>query len=68
MDIEVGGDAGDQPAAPDRHDDGVKLVQLSSKLDGHGPLPGDHARHRDVAGRLVHRDIGEPRRPRRANL
>ena len=45
----------------------MDLVAHAVRIDHQaGILPGDHARHADIAGRLVDRDVGDPRRPRRA--
>src|SRR6267154_6797572 len=45
----------------------MELVTNAVRIDHQtGILPGDYAGHTDIAGRLVDRDIGDPRRPRRA--
>ena len=42
--LDGAGDAGDQPAAADRHHQGVHLRQLLEDLQPHRPLAGDHQR------------------------
>ena len=56
-----------QRAAGRLDDVAVDLVADAVRIDHQaGILPGDHARHADIAGRLVDGDVGDPRRPRRA--
>ena len=46
----------------------VDLVAHAVRIDHQaGILPGHHARHADIAGRLVDGDVGDPGRPRRAD-
>ena len=40
--LQVHRDAGDQPAAPDRHNDSVEALQLRQHLERDGALAGDH--------------------------
>ena len=56
-----------QRAAGRLDDVAVDLVADAVRIDHQaGILPGDHARHADIAGRLVDGDVGDPGRPRRA--
>ncbi|MCY1413872.1 hypothetical protein D9M71_293090 [compost metagenome] len=43
--LHIGGNAGDQPAAAHRHEDGIQHTRaLAEDLHGHGALPGNHIR------------------------
>ena len=56
-----------QRAAGGLDDVAVDLVPHAVRIDHQaGILSGDHARHADIAGRLVDGDVGDPGRPRRA--